>query len=223
MEYTSPEEVAVCNLASISLPKFVDADRTFNYAALERVTKVITKNLNKVIDENFYPVEEARNSNMKHRPVGIGVQGLADALMKMKIPFESDDALAINEKIFETIYFAALTSSMEIAKIQGPYQSYQGSPISQGLLQFDLWGKKPSTKFDWDGLRAQINTHGVRNSLLISPMPTASTSQILGNNECFEPYTSNIYIRRVLSGEFVIINPHLVNDLIELVRININN
>jgi ribonucleoside-diphosphate reductase alpha subunit len=218
MEYTSPDEVAVCNLASISLPKFVNADRTFNYEALIKVTKVITRNLNKVIDVNYYPVEEARNSNMKHRPIGIGVQGLADALMKMKVPFESDEALAINEKIFETIYYGSLTSSMELSQVHGPYQSYQGSPISQGLLQFDLWGKKPSTNYDWDALKAQINTHGVRNSLLISPMPTASTSQILGNNECFEPYTSNIYIRRVLSGEFVIINPHLVNDLIELVR-----
>jgi ribonucleoside-diphosphate reductase alpha subunit len=218
IEYTSPDEVAVCNLASISLPKFVK-DRKFDYEALERVTKVITKNLNKVIDLNYYPVEEAKNSNFRHRPIGIGVQGLADAFSKMKIPYETDEAIVENEKIFETIYFAAMTASMEIAKVEGPYQSYEGSPISKGIFQFDMWNKKPSDRYDWEGLRQQIKLYGVRNSLLVAPMPTASTSQILGNNEAFEPYTSNIYTRRVLSGEFVVVNPHLVNDLIELVNI----
>ena len=219
MEYTAPDEVAVCNLASISLPKFV-TDGKFDYDALERVTKVITRNLNKVIEENFYPVEEARNSNMKHRPIGIGVQGLADAFMKMRIPFETDEASIENEKIFETIYYASLVASNEIAKEQGHYQTFPGSPVSQGILQFDMWNRKPLTdRYDWESLKESIKKYGVRNSLLLAPMPTASTSQILGNNESFEPYTSNFYTRRVLSGEFVIINPHLVKDLIKLVSL----
>jgi ribonucleoside-diphosphate reductase alpha subunit len=218
MEYTAPDEVAVCNLASISLPKFVKEDRTFDYEALERVTKVITKNLNNVIDCNFYPVKEAEYSNFRHRPIGIGVQGLADAFSKMRIPFEADDALDVNEKIFETIYYAALCASNDLAKEKGTYDTYEGSPISHGIFQFDMWGKKPSNRYDWDTLRKRIKEHGVRNSLLVAPMPTASTSQILGNNEMFEPYTSNLYVRRVLAGEFVCVNPHLVKDLIEKVN-----
>jgi ribonucleoside-diphosphate reductase alpha subunit len=219
MEYTAPDEVAVCNLASISLPKFVKEDKTFDYDALIKVTKVITRNLNNVIDLNYYPVKEAENSNLRHRPIGIGVQGLADAFSKMRIPFESDEALDVNEKIFETIYYAALCASNELAKEKGYYQTYPGSPISQGLFQFDLWNKKPSDRYNWEELRHRVKEHGVRNSLLVAPMPTASTSQILGNNEMFEPYTSNIYLRRVLAGEFVCINPHLVSDLIEKVKI----
>ena len=218
MEYTSPDEVAVCNLASISLPKFVKADRTFDYDALINVTKVITRNLNKIIDLNYYPVEEAKTSNFKHRPIGIGIQGLADCFMKMKTSFESDEGFAVNRKIFETIYWAALNASHELACESGPYQSFKGSPTSQGLLQFDLWNVKPKTEYDWDGIKEKIKKDGLRNSLLVAPMPTASTSQILGNNESFEPYTTNIYIRRVLAGEFVLINPHLVKDLIELVN-----
>jgi ribonucleoside-diphosphate reductase alpha subunit len=218
MEYTSKDEVAVCNLASISLPKYVKADRTFDYEALENVTKVITKNLNKIIDLNFYPVKEAENSNLRHRPIGIGVQGLADAFMKMRIPFESDEALDVNEKIFETIYWGAINASHELAIEKGPYSTFQGSPISKGIFQFDMWNKKPSDRYNWDALRPEIIKHGVRNSLLIAPMPTASTSQLLGNNESFEPYTSNIFVRRVLAGEFVLINPHLVNDLINMVN-----
>lgn len=217
VQYTSPDEVAVCNLASISLSKFVNDNKEFDYEALYKVTKVITKNLNNVIDENYYPVIEAKNSNMKHRPIGIGVQGLADAYCKMRLPFESPEAAKVNDQIFETIYFAALERSMELAKEQGPYSSFQGSPLSKGILQFDMWEAKPSDRYDWDGLREKIKIHGVRNSLLLAPMPTASTSQILGNNEAFEPFTSNLYTRRVLSGEFVMINKYLVKDLIDLV------
>lgn len=224
VEFTSPDEVAVCNLASISLSKFVnDTTKEFDFEALERVTKVVTKNLNKVIDLSYYPIIEAKNSNMRHRPIGIGVQGLADAFAKMKVPFESEKAAELNEKIFETIYYASLVASNEIAKIEGPYQTFEGSPISKGKLQFDLWGVKQSNRYDWDVLRDSILKHGVRNSLLVAPMPTASTSQILGNNESFEPFTSNIYTRRVLSGEFVMINKYLVKDLIELVSYNILN
>jgi len=219
MEYTSPDEVAVCNLASISLPKFVKADKTFDYEQLIYVTKVITRNLNKIIDLNFYPVEEAKRSNFRHRPIGIGVQGLADCFMKMKTSFESEEGFATNRKIFETIYWAALNSSHELACELGPYETFKGSPTSEGILQFDMWNVKPKTDYDWDGIKEKIKTKGLRNSLLIAPMPTASTSQILGNNESFEPYTTNIYIRRVLAGEFVLINPHLVKDLIELVNI----
>jgi ribonucleoside-diphosphate reductase alpha subunit len=221
MEYTSPDEVAVCNLASISLPKFVKKDKTFDYEKLIFVTKVITRNLNKIIDLNYYPVEEAKTSNFRHRPIGIGVQGLADCFMKMKISFESEEGFETNRKIFETIYWGALNASHELACEHGPYQSFKGSPTSQGILQYDMWNVKPKTDYDWEGLKEKIKRDGLRNSLLIAPMPTASTSQILGNNESFEPYTTNIYIRRVLAGEFVLINPHLVKDLIELVNFNL--
>ena len=220
IEYTAPDEVAVCNLASIALPMYINEEtNTFDHEKLYNVTRVITKNLNKVIDRNYYPVAEAKNSNMRHRPVGLGVQGLADTFIKLRLPFDSAEAKALNEEIFETIYFAALTSSMETAKEEGAYQTYEGSPISQGLFQHNLWGKKDddlSGRWAWGELRTQIKEHGVRNSLLLAPMPTASTSQILGNNECFEPYTSNIYTRRVLSGEFVVVNKHLLLDLVKL-------
>lgn len=216
VEYTSPDEVAVCNLASIALPRYVDvATMTFNHQELYRVTKIVVRNLNKVIDRNFYPVEEARNSNMRHRPIGLGVQGLADALILLRMPFSSPEAQRLNEEIFETIYYAAVESSCDIAAEDGPYESFAGSPASQGLLQFDLWGQKPTTtRWGWDALKERVKTVGLRNSLLMAPMPTASTSQILGNNECFEPFTSNIYLRRVLSGEFPVVNKHLVLDLI---------
>jgi ribonucleoside-diphosphate reductase alpha chain len=220
IEYTAPDEVAVCNLASIALPMYINEEtNTFDHEKLYNITRVITKNLNKVIDRNYYPVAEAKNSNMRHRPVGLGVQGLADTFIKLRLPFDSPEAKALNEEIFETIYFAALTSSMETAKEEGAYQTYEGSPISQGLFQHNLWGKKDedlSGRWAWGELRTQIKEHGVRNSLLLAPMPTASTSQILGNNECFEPYTSNIYTRRVLSGEFVVVNKHLLLDLVKL-------
>lgn len=220
IEYTAPDEVAVCNLASIALPMYINEEtNTFDHEKLYNITRVITKNLNKVIDRNYYPVAEAKNSNMRHRPVGLGVQGLADTFIKLRLPFDSDEAKALNEEIFETIYFAALTSSMETAKEEGAYQTYEGSPISQGLFQHNLWGKKDeelSGRWAWGELRNQVKENGVRNSLLLAPMPTASTSQILGNNECFEPYTSNIYTRRVLSGEFVVVNKHLLLDLVKL-------
>lgn len=214
MEYTSPDEVAVCNLASISLPKFVGEDRTFDFEKLYEISRVVTRNLNRIIDVNFYPIPEARNSNLRHRPIGIGVQGLADAFIKMRFPFESNEARKLNRDIFETIYFAALTESLELAKQYGPYETFKGSPASEGILQFDMWGVKPTNRWDWDGLKKEIMTHGIRNSLLLAPMPTASTSQILGNNECFEPYTSNIYSRRTLSGEYIVVNKHLLDDLI---------
>ena len=214
MEYTSKEEVAVCNLASLSLARFVE-EKKFDYDKLHEITKVLTHNLNRVIDNNYYPVPEAEYSNMKNRPIGIGVQGLADAFMKMGIPFESEEAIQANKMIFETIYHAAVERSMELAKEDGHYESFPGSPISEGKFQFDMWGVEPATdRYDWDALREQIKEHGVRNSLLVSPMPTASTSQILGNNESFEPYTQNVYARRVLAGEFMCVNPHLVRDLI---------
>ena len=220
IEYTAPDEVAVCNLASIALPMYINEEtNTFDHEKLYNITRVITKNLNKVIDRNYYPVAEAKNSNMRHRPEGLGVQGLDDTFIKLRLPFDSDEAKALNEEIFETIYFAALTSSMETAKEEGAYQTYEGSPISQGLFQHNLWGKKDeelSGRWAWGELRNQIKENGVRNSLLLAPMPTASTSQILGNNECFEPYTSNIYTRRVLSGEFVVVNKHLLLDLVKL-------
>jgi ribonucleoside-diphosphate reductase subunit M1 len=219
VEYTSPEEVAVCNLASISLPNFVvkeDGETKFDFAKLREVSKTVCRNLNKIIDINYYPVEEARRSNMRHRPIGMGVQGLADAFMKMRYPFDSPEAQELNRLIFETMYFAALETSCELAERDGHYETYPGSPVSKGVLQHDMWNVTPSDMWDWAGLKAKIATHGVRNSLLLAPMPTASTSQILGNNECFEPYTSNIYIRRVLSGEFQIVNPHLLKDLTEL-------
>ncbi len=218
MEYTSPDEVAVCNLASIALPMFIK-NGAFDHKELFKVTKRVTKNLNKVIDRNYYPVKEAENSNMRHRPIGLGVQGLADAFIMLRLPFTSDEAKKLNQEIFETLYFAAVTASMEMAKEEGPYSSYKGSPISKGDFQHNLWGIKDeelSGRWDWAKLRKEVKKAGVRNSLLVAPMPTASTSQILGNNECFEPYTSNIYTRRVLSGEFIVVNKHLLEDLVEL-------
>jgi ribonucleoside-diphosphate reductase alpha chain len=215
IEYTSPDEIAVCNLASLALPRFV-IDQQFDHDKLYEVTYQATKNLNKIIDYNYYPVEEARNSNLRHRPIGLGVQGLADVFIQLRLPFESEQAKTLNREIFETIYFAAMTASKDLAKIEGPYETYAGSPVSKAQFQFDLWGVEPSLRWDWYSLKAEVLKHGVRNSLLVAPMPTASTSQILGNNECFEPYTSNIYVRRVLSGEFVVVNKHLLNDLIEL-------
>ncbi|MBD0726345.1 ribonucleoside-diphosphate reductase subunit alpha [Flavobacterium sp. L1I52] len=217
MEYTSKDEIAVCNLASLSLPMFVE-NGAFNHEALYNVTKRVTRNLNKVIDRNYYPVPEAENSNLRHRPVGLGVQGLADTFIMLRMPFTSDAAKKLNQEIFETLYFAAVTASMEMAKEEGPYSTYEGSPISQGEFQHNLWGLKDeelSGRWDWASLRKEVMEHGVRNSLLVAPMPTASTSQILGNNEAFEPYTSNIYTRRVLSGEFIVVNKHLLHDLVE--------
>jgi len=215
MEYTSPDEVAVCNLASVALPKFV-RDGQFDHNKLFEVTYQVTKNLNKVIDQNYYPVPEARNSNMRHRPIGLGVQGLADAFILMRFPFDSEEARALNREIFETIYYAAMTASKDMAKEDGPYETYEGSPVSKGEFQFDMWGVTPTDRWEWDILKEEVKEHGVRNSLLMAPMPTASTAQILGNNECFEPYTSNIYTRRVLSGEFIIVNKHLLRDLVKL-------
>src|SRR5688572_4548864 len=215
IEYTSPDEVAVCNLASIALPKYV-IDGKYDHQKLFEVTYEVTKNLNKIIDRNYYPVPEARNSNMRHRPIGLGVQGLADAFIMLRLPFESDLAKMLNKNIFETIYFAAMTASKDLAKEQGAYETFAGSPLSKGQFQFDLWNVQPSDRWDWDTLRKEVMEHGARNSLLVAPMPTASTSQILGNNECFEPYTSNIYTRRVLSGEFIIVNKHLLKDLVNL-------
>ena len=221
IEYTSPEEVAVCNLASIALSAFAKAASaekaaSFDFEGLARVTRVATKNLNKVIDRNYYPVAEARNSNMKHRPIGLGVQGLADAFLIMGLPFECEEARKLNEDIFETIYFAACEASCELAEQLGSYETFKGSPASEGKLQFDLWGKTPkSGRWDWASLKQKIAAHGMRNSLLVAPMPTASTAQILGNNESFEPYTQNLYVRRVLSGEFVSVNRHLLRDLIK--------
>merc|ERR1719410_1003620 len=216
MEYTSAEEVAVCNLASIALPAFVQEDgSSYDFKGLYDVVKVATKNLNKVIDRNYYPVEEARSSNMKHRPIGLGVQGLADALLLMRLPFESEGARKLNVDIFETIYFAACEASCELAVLEGPYETFRGSPASEGKLQFDLWNRAPTSgRWDWAELKARIVKHGLRNSLLVAPMPTASTAQILGNNESFEPYTQNLYVRRVLSGEFVQVNRHLLRDLV---------
>ncbi|MCZ6693972.1 MAG: ribonucleoside-diphosphate reductase subunit alpha [Bacteroidetes bacterium] len=217
MEYTSKDEVAVCNLASIALPKFVTEEFKFDHQKLYDVTYVVTKNLNKVIDINYYPVPEARNSNMKHRPIGVGVQGLADTFIKLKMPFDSPEAKGFNKDIFETIYYASMSASKDLAKKEGAYESYKGSPVSKGIFQFDMWGITPdSGRWDWNALKKEVKKYGVRNSLLVAPMPTASTSQILGNNECFEPYTSNIYTRRVLSGEFIVVNKHLLKDLIKL-------
>ncbi|MDB4267028.1 ribonucleoside-diphosphate reductase subunit alpha [Flavobacteriaceae bacterium] len=217
MEYTAPDEVAVCNLASIALPMFVK-DGAFDHQALYDVTVRVTKNLNRVIDRNYYPVIEAQNSNFRHRPVGLGVQGLADAFIMLRLPFTSDEAKKLNQEIFETLYFAAVTASSEEAKREGPYETYKGSPIANGEFQHNLWGIKDeelSGRWDWAALRKTVKKQGVRNSLLVAPMPTASTSQILGNNECFEPYTSNIYTRRVLSGEFIVVNKHLLEDLVD--------
>ena len=221
MEYTSKDEVAVCNLASLALPKYVHANEQgvmeFDHTRLYEVTKTATKNLNKIIDVNYYPVPEARNSNLRHRPIGIGVQGLADVFIMLRMPFESEEAQQLNKDIFETIYYASMEASMELAIKEGPYSSWEGSPISKGIFQFDMWNVTPSSgRWNWEEMREKVVTHGVRNSLLVAPMPTASTSQILGNNECFEPYTSNIYARRVLSGEFAVVNKHLLKDLIKL-------
>jgi len=216
VEYSAPDEVAVCNLASIAVNMFVKPDKTFDFEKLKMVSKVVTKNLNRIIDVNFYPVEEARNSNMRHRPIGIGIQGLADAYILMRFPFESDEAVLLNKQIFETIYYGALEASCELAEKEGPYQTYQGSPVSKGILQYDMWGVTPTNLHDWAALKTKISKHGVRNSLLLAPMPTASTAQILGNNESVEAYTSNIYTRRVLSGEFQVVNQHLLKDLVEL-------
>jgi ribonucleoside-diphosphate reductase alpha chain len=216
IEYTSKDEVAVCNLASLALPRFV-INGAFDHQKLYDVTYQATLNLNKIIDHNFYPVQEAENSNMRHRPVGLGVQGLADAFILMRLPFESDEAKRLNKDIFETIYFASMTASHDLAVKNGPYQTFKGSPLSKGKFQFDLWNVTPdSGRWDWSALRKKVVKDGVYNSLLVAPMPTASTSQILGNNECFEPYTSNIYTRRVLSGEFVVVNKHLLKDLVAL-------
>lgn len=217
IEYTSPDEVAVCNLASIALPRFVDQENgVFDHKRLFDVTYVITKNLNKIIDRNYYPIPEARNSNMRHRPIGLGVQGLADAFIMLRYPFESEQARQLNKDIFETIYYASMTASKDLAKVEGPYETFAGSPVSKGIFQFDMWNVSPSDRWEWDILKEEVMKYGVRNSLLLAPMPTASTSQILGNNECFEPYTSNIYTRRVLSGEFVVVNKHLLKDLVKL-------
>merc|ERR1711990_965503 len=217
LEYTSAEEVAVCNLASIALSAFAKGkDEPYDFDALYNVTKVATRNLNKVIERNYYPSEEGRRSNFRHRPIGLGVQGLADAFMIMRLPFESEAAMKLNEDIFETIYFAACEASCELAERDGAYETFAGSPASKGQLQFDLWGKTPkSGRYDWAALKAKIAKSGLRNSLLVAPMPTASTAQILGNNESFEPYTQNLYVRRTLSGEFVQVNKHLLRDLIE--------
>jgi ribonucleoside-diphosphate reductase alpha chain len=206
--------VAVCNLASIALPRFV-INGKFDHQKLFEITYVVTKNLNKIIDINYYPVPEAKKSNLRHRPIGIGVQGLADAFILLRLPFDSEEARILNREIFETIYYAALTASKDLAKKDGCYETFQGSPASQGILQFDMWNVTPSDRWEWDILKEEIKKYGLRNSLLVAPMPTASTSQILGNNECFEPYTSNIYTRRVLSGEFVVVNKHLLKDLVE--------
>ena len=218
LEYTSKDEIAVCNLASIALPMFVE-EGEFNHKKLYDVTVRVTKNLNKVIDRNYYPVKEAENSNFRHRPIGLGVQGLADTFIELRMPFTSEKAKELNQDIFETLYFAALNASVEESKKDGPYKTYKGSPISKGEFQHNMWGvedKELSGRWNWGKLRKDVLKHGVRNSLLVAPMPTASTSQILGNNECFEPYTSNLYTRRVLSGEFIIVNKHLLKDLVEL-------
>lgn len=215
IEYTAPDEVAVCNLASLALPKYV-IDGKFDHQKLYEVTRVVTRNLNKIIDRNYYPVPEAERSNLRHRPIGLGVQGLADVFMLLRMPFESEEARQLNKEIFETLYFAACSASMELAQKEGPYETFAGSPASQGKLQFDLWNVDPTARWNWNELKTQIQQHGMRNSLLVAPMPTASTAQILGNNECFEPYTSNLYTRRVLSGEFIVVNQHLLRDLVRL-------
>lgn len=215
VEYSSPDEVAVCNLASIALNMYVNPDKTYNFQKLKDVTKVVTRNLNKIIDVNYYPVEEAKRSNMRHRPIGIGVQGLADAFILMRYPFDSPEAQLLNKQIFETIYYGAMEASCELAKEEGPYETYEGCPVSKGIFQYDMWNVTPTDLQDWAGLKEKVAKYGVRNSLLLAPMPTASTAQILGNNESIEAYTSNIYSRRVLSGEFQIVNHHLLRDLTE--------
>lgn len=216
IQYSSENEIAVCNLASIALNRFVDTNGTYNFEKLKEVSKIITRNLNKIIDTNFYPLQETKNSNMRNRPIGIGVQGLADAFILMRYPYESDEAQLLNKQIFETIYYGALEASWELSKIDGPYETYSGSPISKGILQYDMWNVTPSNLWNWKQLKEKISENGVRNSLLIAPMPTAATAQILGNNEAFEPFTSNFYTRRVLSGEFQVVNHHLIRDLTKL-------
>jgi len=222
IEYSDKNETAVCNLASISLPRFVNVKSSksnepwFDYDKLIEVTRVVTRNLNRIIDVNFYPTEKTRRSNMRHRPIGIGVQGLADTFAMMNIPYCSEEAKEVNKAIFESIYYGAVYESVELAKQYGRYETFNGSPASQGILQFDMWGVTPSTRYDWDALKQEIIEHGMRNSLLLAPMPTASTAQILGNNEAFEPFTNNIYTRRTMAGEFVIVNKHLMKDLLEL-------
>ncbi|XP_037958194.1 ribonucleoside-diphosphate reductase large subunit-like [Teleopsis dalmanni] len=216
VEYSAPDEIAVCNLASIALNMFVTSDKTYDFQKLKYISKVVTRNLNKIIDVNYYPLPEAKKSNLRHRPIGIGVQGFADALIVLRYPYESEEAFLLNQQIFETIYYGALEASCELAKEFGPYETYEGSPVSKGILQYDMWNKTPTDLWDWAELKGKIAQYGVRNSLLIAPMPTASTAQILGNNESFEPYTSNIYTRRVLSGEFQVVNHHLLRDLTEL-------
>jgi ribonucleoside-diphosphate reductase alpha chain len=214
MEYTDANEVAVCNLASLALPRYIQ-NGVFDHNKLYEVTYQAAINLNKIIDNNYYPVEEARYSNLRHRPIGLGVQGLADTFIQLRMPFESEEAKQLNIEIFETIYFAAMTASKDLAIKDGAYETFKGSPLSKGKFQFDLWDVKPTSgRWDWENLRLDVMNHGVRNSLLVAPMPTASTSQILGNNECFEPYTSNIYTRRVLSGEFIVVNKYLLRDLV---------
>ncbi len=215
IEYTAPDEIAVCNLASLALPKYITEEGTFDHNKLFEVTYQATINLNRIIDGNYYPVEEAKNSNLRHRPIGLGVQGLADAYILLGLPFESTEAKKLNSEIFETIYYASMTASKDLAKIEGPYETYAGSPVSKGVFQFDMWNVTPSSRWEWDVLKEEVKEHGVRNSLLLAPMPTASTAQILGNNECFEPYTSNIYTRRTLSGEFIVVNKHLLKDLVK--------
>ena len=217
LEYSAPDETAVCNLGSIALPKYVNPDtKVFDFDKLFEVAYQLTVNLNQVIDVNYYPVIEAENSNMRHRPIGLGVQGLADAFILMRFPFDSLEAKQLNKDIFETIYYASMTASKDLAKKDGPYSTYEGSPVSKGIFQFDMWGVTPSDRWEWNVLKEEVKEHGVRNSLLMAPMPTASTAQILGNNECFEPYTSNVYTRRVLSGEYIIVNKHLLKDLVKL-------
>ncbi len=216
IEYTDKDETSVCNLASIALPKYVNKEtKTFDYDKLHEVTKVVTKNLNRVIDRNFYPVETAKRSNMRHRPIGLGVQGLADVFILCGLPFDCEESRTMNAHIFETIYHAALEASSELAEVDGSYETFDGSPASQGILQPDMWEGETnfSGRYDWDAMRERVKTKGLRNSLLLAPMPTASTAQILGNNECFEPYTTNIYLRRTLAGEFVVVNKHLVDHL----------
>lgn len=215
IEYTSSDEVAVCNLASVALPRFVNEGK-FDFDKLYEVVYQMTVNLNRIIDQNYYPVIEAKNSNLRHRPIGLGVQGLADVFILLRLPFDGELARMLNKNIFEAIYFAAMTASKDLAKVEGPYETFAGSPVSKGIFQYDMWGVQPSDRWDWEGLKAEVMQHGVRNSLLVAPMPTASTSQILGNNECFEPYTSNIYSRGVLSGTFIVVNKHLLKDLIQL-------
>jgi ribonucleoside-diphosphate reductase alpha chain len=215
IEYTAPDEIAVCNLGSIALPKFVK-DGAFDHDKLFEVTYQLTVNLNKIIDGNYYPVPETRNSNMRHRPIGIGVQGLADAFILLRFPFESEEAKKLNREVFETIYYASCTASKDLARRDGAYETFQGSPASKGILQFDMWNVTPTDRWEWSVLKEEITKYGMRNSLLLAPMPTASTAQILGNNECFEPYTTNVYSRRTLAGEFIVVNKHLLKDLVNL-------